>query len=407
MLDIVLHISFWVSLAAVFHTYFFYPLCLKWLARNKKNNSAVFDHNDHDWPQVSILMSLYNEESVIAEKLKSIAQLDYPPDKLQVFIGSDASTDATNGILSEASRQYSWLHFYPFSSRRGKPGVINELAAEAFQVSAANPRHILVITDANVILSPGVLRQLTKHFKNQAIGLVDAHMVHTGMQDEGISRSEELYISGEVMLKYREGVCWGAMMGPFGGCYALRSNYFSPVPPTYLVDDFYIAMRVFQQGAQAINELEAYCYEAVSHEISQEYRRKARIAAGNFQNMATFANMWWPPLGKLRFAFFSHKVLRWLTPFLLITAILIALVLTLRGNLWYGYLLVLMSLALMGLPLLDYLLQRVQLNILPLRSARYFVLMNMAILTGFMRFIHGIKNNVWEPVQRNPPGGGR
>ncbi|NUQ24745.1 MAG: glycosyltransferase [Saprospiraceae bacterium] len=407
MLDILLHIAFWGCLAAVFHTYLAYPLLVKWLARGKSNNSLVFAPHDENLPQVSILMSLYNEERVIQDKLISLERLDYPREKLRLYIGSDASSDATNGIVAEAAKRLPWLHFSPFTNRRGKPGVINELAELAYKANPAASHHIFVITDANVMLTPDVLRQLVKHFKNPEIALVDAHMVHTGMQQQGISRSEELYISSEVLLKHREGICWGAMMGPFGGCYAVRSNYFSPVPPAYLVDDFYIAMRAFEQGGKAVNELHARCYEAVSHEISQEYRRKARIAAGNFQNMTTFARMWWPPLGALRFAFFSHKVLRWLTPFLLLAAMAAALVLFVRGNIYYGYLLVMMLFALIGIPAIDFILQRLQINILPLRSARYFVIMNLALLTGFMRFINGIKNNVWEPVHRYHPGGGR
>lgn len=405
MLDILLHIVFWCCLLGVLHTYLGYPFLLKWLSKGRVNNAQVYGSDDDNWPRVSILMSLYNETRVIEAKLDSLRQLDYPEGRLQVYIGSDASSDGTNDIVAAAAAQLPWLHFYPFNQRRGKPGVINELAALAFQSTPASPDHLLVITDANVMLSPGVLRQLAKHFKNSAIGLVDAHMVHTGMQDQGISKSEDLYISNEVMLKHREGICWGAMMGPFGGCYALRSNYFAPVPPAYLVDDFYIAMRVFEQGGKAVNELEARCYEAVSHAISEEYRRKARIAAGNFQNMTTFAHMWWPPVSALRFAFFSHKVLRWLTPFLLIAAMIAALVLCIRGNLYYGYLFVMLLSALAGLPMLDFVLQRLKINLLPLRSARYFVIMNMALITGFMRFINGIKNNVWEPVQRYHPGG--
>jgi hypothetical protein len=75
-------------------------------------------------------------------------------------------------------------------------------------------------------------------------------------------------------MKYKEGVVWGAMMGAFGGCYAIRKNYFKPTPDTFIVDDFYITMSVLEQGGKAITALQATCYEDVSNKIKEEFRRK-------------------------------------------------------------------------------------------------------------------------------------
>jgi len=196
------------------------------------------------------------------------------------------------------------------------------------------------------------------------------------------------------------------MIGPFGGCYALRSTYFSEIPPNFLVDDFYIAMRVFEQGGDALSDLEAVCYEAVSHEIREEFRRKSRISSGNYQNLFTFRHLWWPPTNNLGFAFFSHKVLRWLGPFFLLGLLCSMIPLACAGNIFYRILFFTIVTAVLILPALDYFLKNWNINLLPLRGIRYFILMNLALLEGFIKFLKGIKSNVWEPPRRNQRTGG-
>ena len=399
MTVVVLEIVFWLCILAILHSYLFYPIILRLLAIGKKPNAIVYDQ-DEDFPFVSIIMSVYNEESVIEQKLESLLALDYPTDKWRILIGSDCSSDKTNEIVSRRAEIEERLHFYPFQQRRGKPGVINELAAKAMELEAEGPDHIFLITDANVMLTPPVLRQLTKHFKNEEIAVVDAHMIHTGMKKEGISKVENQYISTEVRIKYLEGVLWKKMIGPFGGCYSIRSNYYTDVPSNFLVDDFYITMRAFEKGGGAINELEAVCFEGVSHEIKEEYRRKSRISAGNYQNLLTFPHLWWPPFRTLNFAFFSHKVLRWFGPFFLIILLLTGALLALLGSSLYLFLFVVLVIGLLLLPMLDFLFQRFAFNVLIFRATRYFLLMNLALLEGYFKFRKGIKTNAWEPPKR-------
>lgn len=393
-------ILLWACLAALLHTYVFYPFLLWLLARGKTNNALVYRW-EADLPAVSIIMSVYNEEKVVDAKMRSLAAQDYPADKLAFFVGSDYSDDRTDAIMRRWTGADRRVHFFRFSRRRGKPQVINELVALALQQRSPDPSHVLLITDANVMLSREVIRRLAAHFRRQSIAIVDAHMVHTGMTAGDISRAENAYISSEVRLKHREGIVWGKMIGPFGGCYALRSTFFSPVPENFLVDDFYIAMRAFERGGDAISELDAVCYEAVSHEIREEYRRKARISAGNFQNLVTFRHLWWPPVDALAFAFFSHKVLRWCGPFFLIGLLAANAVLAWKGNIFYRTLLLFTTSGMFVLPAVDYLLKALKINILPLRGIRYFSIMNLALLEGFVKFAKGIKTNVWEPPKRH------
>ncbi len=394
-----LQILFWLCLLSLLHSYVFYPLIVKILSSGKSNNALVYS-DEEVLPFVSIIMSVYNEERVIDDKMESLIKLNYPKGRLKIFVGSDCSDDDTNPKMEYFKRQFPQVYFMPFKKRRGKPDVVNDLVSTAFQEKAPNNNHLLLMTDASVILQEDTLFQLVKHFKNKEIVLVDANMINIGMKSDGISKVENEYISTEVNLKHLEGVAFGKMVGPFGGCYVIRSNYFSKIPPKYLVDDFYIAMRAFEKGGQAINELHAKCYEAVSHDIKEEYRRKARISAGNFQNLATFKHLLWK-MDVLSFAFFSHKVLRWLGPFFIIFAFLSCGLLAVSGNFFYEVLFFFQTLFLVVTPVLDTLFKKLNINILALRKVRYFVLMNIALLEGFINYKIGIKNNVWQPPKRN------
>ena len=397
---LILKIIFWLCFFSVVYTYLLYPLLLRWLARGHQASPPTLGDKD-TWPRISILMSVYNEERVIRQKLDSLLGLDYPTNRLAVFIGSDCSKDDTNKIVGAYASRYSHIHFFPFSERQGKPGVINRLATEAARNWGLEAGHVFVITDASVMLEPQVLHCLARHFSDPKVGLVDAHLVHTGMQDAGISKAEDQYISTEVRLKHLEGLVWGKMIGPFGACYAVRSNRYSEVPPAYLVDDFYIAMKVLEKGDKALNDLEAICYESVSHEISEEFRRKSRISAGNFQNLLTFRHLWWPPFRPLGFAFFSHKVLRWMTPFAIVLMLTTTGLLALEGNLFFCVLFWLLGGGLVLPPVLDNFLKKLNIDLLPVRGAHYFIMMNLALLVGFFKFIKGIRSNVWEPTKRN------
>lgn len=388
---------FWLSLLALVYTYLIYPAVLAFLARGRGITTQQYD-TPAQYPQVSVLMAVHNEEAVIEEKLNSLVRQNYPSNKINVYIGSDNSSDRTNQIIDTFVEEYTHLHFFPFSQRQGKPGVINQLAAKAIHHHPANQDHVFVITDASVMLTENVCAALVKHFKHPELAIVDAQMLHTGMQAIDISGSENRYISWEGRLKYYESVLWMKMIGPFGGCYALRSDYFVDVPDNFLVDDFYITLQVFQRGGLAIKEPTAVCYEPVGHELNEEFRRKARISAGNLQNMFSFPNLWLPPIGLPNFPFFSHKILRWLGPIWLILLWLTSGLM--YHNQFYLLTFVLLTALYLLTPLIDQGLKRVNIHWALLRNVRYFLTMNLALLAGYIRYVKGIKSNVWQPPKR-------
>jgi len=383
-------IIFWLSVFAISHTYILYPFLLKILSSGKKENQ-IYSTSDDQAPKVSILLSVYNEESVIERKLKSLHSLEYPPDKIEVIIGSDASDDKTDLIISKFIQDHSDTKFIRFDTRQGKSSIINKLVTLA-------KGEILVITDANIIHQPKSLFYLVRNFKNSQVGLVDSITKSSGINKKGISIQEKTYLSREAKIKNMEGVLWGTLMGPSGGFYALRKDNYHPVPPTYLVDDFYISMKILEDGLSSISDPNAVVIEDVSNDPSEEFRRKARISAGNFQNLKSFAHLLLKPFKPIGFCFISHKVLRWFGPFFILSALISNFFL--RDRLFYSLSLYL-QIVLLLIPLIDIILRKIKIHIVILRFVTHFYSMNLAILTGFIWFLKGIKSNAWKPTRRN------
>ena len=381
-------IIFWISILLVLHTYLFYPAILAILTINKKEHSDCYAEGD-DLPFVSVIISAFNEEDHIGQKIRSIYSGGFPGDKFEVLVGSDHSDDGTCGIVRSLQADHASLRLFEFNERRGKGNVVNDLAGEA-------RGEILILTDANVYFSENTLFNLVRHFRDDRIGLVDTNMVNKGMREEGISYQEKAYISREVKIKNREGKVWGAMMGPFGGCYAIRKEDYSMVPANFLVDDFYINMTIFEKGKLAINDLQAIVYEEVPDDLTVEFRRKVRIGTGNFQNLRRFMRLIVvPPYG---FAFLSHKVIRWFGPMLLAAALATNILLAYHSRF---YLIVLfLHAGVYALPFIDVVLRKIGFHLRPLRLASHFFSMNAALFVGFFRSFKKVKSGIWERTHR-------
>ena len=382
---LLLKIKFWICFIALAHTYLFYPLLLKLLAYFKKD---VDTNNNPSLPSLSILIAAYNEEKVIEQKLKSILNSNYPKDKIEILVGSDSSTDKTNEIV----RSFSNVKLIEFETRSGKIKIINQLKKLA-------AHDLLILTDANVLFDKDTLQQLCKYFNDPEIALVDSNIINTHLQKGNISKAESTYIRGEAAIKYHEGKLFGLMMGPFGGCFAVRKEHFEPVPENFLVDDFYINMKILQKGKKAISEPHALVYEDVPNDWKIEFKRKIRIAAGSYQNLKEF----FPLLFKfnlLAFCFFSHKVLRWLGPFLMIGLYVSNIAVLPQELNTYSTYIYLLAFIMQNSLLLLFIGSLIGVKNLITQIAFHFITTNVALLAGFIKFITGIRSSIWKPTER-------
>ena len=381
---------FWICLFLLVYTYFIFPFFTIFLARKKSLNNKFYKQED-EIPSVSILIAAYNEQEVIKEKVMSIINSNFSSSKMEIIIGSDCSTDNTNEIISELAKNHSFLNAKIFTERSGKSAIVNKLVKQA-------KNEILILTDANIIFSKNTIQSLIRHFKNSKIGLVDSNMVNVGIKKSGISLQEKTYISSEVKFKHAESKLLGMLMGPFGGCFAIRKSLFIPIPENFMVDDFFVCMNILKNGNLAINDLDAVVYEDVSNQISEEFRRKRRISMGNFINLFHFKKLLLKPFTKLGFIFLSHKVIRWFGPILLLLVLASNFIL-ISDSIFYK-IAFFSQLILFISPFIDLLLRKIGIHVLILRFVTHFYSMNLALFMGMIDYLTVNKKGVWEPTKR-------
>ena len=382
----IIEIILWLGIGLIAHSYLVYPKMMQFFSRYRKTNDIVYTE---DFPSITIIIPAHNEEKVIGQKLETLLKSSFPLTQIQLLIGADNCQDQTAEIIQSYQGQFPDMRLIEFSERQGKINIVNRLIQEA-------KHEIIIMTDANVLLEETTLMELVKHFKNPKIGLVDTRMEHFGLKESGISMAENGYISNEVQTKSAEGKIWGAMMGPFGGCFAFRKACFEPIPTQFLVDDFYLNMLILRKGFHCINEQKARVFEDVSNESWIEFKRKIRISAGNFQNLSVF----WPMLFRfdgISYAFFSHKFLRWILPFFM--AYILISTAFLSDQLAYGVIHVLFLIPL-TLYIPDYLGKKINVHVKWLRYIVHFTSMNIALFLGFFKFLGGVKSSIWEPTKR-------
>jgi cellulose synthase/poly-beta-1,6-N-acetylglucosamine synthase-like glycosyltransferase len=385
----IIKIIFWISALLIMHTYMFYPLLLLILDKIFKKPGELI--SESHTPELSVLMAVYNEEIVIKKKIESLFSSDYPAGKMEVLVGSDSSDDATDNILTDLKKIYPGLKVVQFTRRVGKPTVINRLSSVA-------KGDILIITDANVFPEKNTLRKLVQNFSDKSVGLTDSRLINTGVKRDGISLPEVAYLSMETKLKNIEGRLWGTMMGPFGGFYAVRKASHEPLSENILADDFRICMNVINKHEKAISDTEAVVYEDVSNSLKEEFSRKVRISAGNFQNLKHFAFLLLKPFSIWSFCFISHKMLRWLAPFLWLIVITTNILL-IKSSFFFSLLIILQVIFLL-LPAFDFLLKKLNVHLVPARFFTHLLFMNIALFVGFIKYLKGIRSGEWTPTKR-------
>jgi cellulose synthase/poly-beta-1,6-N-acetylglucosamine synthase-like glycosyltransferase len=383
-----LEILFYVAGLLIINSFFIYPVVL--FIKSKKQNKLIIDLTYK--PKISILIAAYNEEKVIEERIKNLSELNYDLSKIEVFIGSDASTDRTNGILTEQKKKYSWLNIYLSEERRGKAGILNQLYKQA-------KNEIVVFTDANTQFNRDTLNNLIEDFSDDNIGGVCGRLVlvdNEKSKSEGVEEVE--YWKYETIVKKLEGKC-GILLAANGGIFAIRRELFEPIPTINAVtDDLFVSLSVIAEGYKFSYRNDAVAYEETGKDVSAEYRRKVRFGATNFQTLIYFKKLLWNKNKFLSYAFFSHKVTRWFLPLLLVLLFLTGAITSGHNDIISKifYLQVIIYL----LALCGYLLSQIKIRI-PLFSIPYFfVISNIAIAEGFLKFIRRKHSVIWKSTER-------
>jgi len=381
---------FWIASLLLLHTYFFYPVILFLLERARRwAESGRVDHpplRERSLPEVTLVVAAYNEAGCIGEKIQNSLLIDYPADRFQILIGSDGSTDGTDELIkrSEGEQVRLWR-----GERAGKASVLNACIPIA-------SGEIVVLSDANTMIDAKALKSLVRHFQDPEVGAVCGRLklFNRARQDY----EESLYWKYESWIKLHEGK-HGAVMGANGGLYAIRRRLFTALPPSTIIDDFVIATRIMEQGFRVTYDSEAIAYEETTEDYQKEFKRRVRIAAGNFQSLALVPELLLPRAGFRAFAFWSHKLLRWCAPWLMAAAFLSNLFLLSEPlyRLIFTGQVMFYGLALGGkAKVFKGQLRRIA------SVAYYFVTMNFALAVGLWKFVRGQQGAAWDRTARAP-----
>lgn len=376
---------FFISIFLIVYTYFIYPIFLILILHFRGNKTKNIACTTNCEKSVSILFSAYNEEKRIEEKLKNFLTLDYRD--VELIIGSDGSTDKTNGIVKEYANEQ--IKLFIFKKREGKANTLNKL------VSDANGE-ILVFTDANTIFDRNALGELVKHFEDEKVGCVSGELILEAPNENPGATGETFYWKYERYIKKNEGRL-GALIGANGGIYAIKRELFKIFPSDKVImEDLLLSLRILRKRFKVIYEPKAIGYEKSSRSMKDEFIRKVRIIAGDLNAVYHVKNLLLPHYGLIAFNLWSHKIIRWSVPFLLIVTLSSNILLLDR----YFYKLTFMFQLLIFLfIILGFILDRLNKKNKFLTIFYYFGSMNLAILVGVYRWLTNTQKVAWERVE--------
>ncbi len=334
-----------------------------------------------------MIIAAYNEEDVIREKMENCLNLDFGSADAEIIIVSDGSTDNTNAILKEFSEVSPRIRIITYQPRAGKPNALN------MGVSKSRGQ-ILIFSDANVMVGEGSCRTLLTPFADPTVGVVCGRVLVRDCGDREIA-GESLYMKYEGVVQRASAQFW-SMVGVDGALYAMRRDLFQPLAPSIILDDLMLTTQAPAAGQRIVYEKEAVAVEDAVPSVKNEFKRKARIVAGGYQNVAAFMRSSLTLSPSVWFVFLSHRILRWCAPFPLLLLFLSNIcLLDIVGYRWlFGaqcafYLLAILGVLISGL-------RRNYLVYVPY----YFTMVNMAAFQGFYRFLTSQQQVLWDKVER-------
>ena len=378
-------VLFWSSLGGVVYSYLGYPMILTVLAFFVKRSKS--DRALNVLPKVTLIVSVFNEEQVIEEKILNSLALDYPRDLLEIVFLSDGSTDRTDDIISGYAQQGVRLHRY--EGRIGKTACLN-------QAVPLVGGEIIVFSDANSRYDQGAIRALVGRFSDDCIGFVTGRTRYLSPEGKKVRESVGVYARIESEIKRLESTI-GSCVGADGAIFAIRKGLYRPLQRTD-INDLVIPLRIVAQGFLGKLEENAFCFEETAKEGVQEFHRQVRITNRTIRALFNHAFLLNPiQYGSFAFQLFSHKVSRLLVPFFLLTLAATNLMLILEGPVYLlaGFTQAFFYLMAMGRE------GRGPNPIAWLMAlARTFTMVNLAILYAWLKYVKGETYVTWMPAQR-------
>lgn len=365
-----------------------YPILigsLSWLkSQFKPRSSNKLIIPDAELASVSLVLCAYNEEAVLRKKLSNTFSLDYPADKLDVLVLSDASTDDTDKIVPEFGNQR--IRLLRSESRIGKSANISRFVPSA-------TGSILVFTDANSIYEKDALRRLVAHFTDPKVGYVVGAQRYTSRNAHSDHDTENQYWQLELKLKEWESNI-SSVVGADGAIFAMRKELFEPLQPSD-ISDFLGPLKIVNRGYRGVFDPKAICYESPVTSMQRNFYRKVRIVTRSLQAVAKVPNVLLPwKTGWFAVQIWFHKVLRWLSPVFVILTVVGAAIDVMQGRLLGMIILGMVAAWILTAAL--YLIPQLR-RISVVSAACYAVVINAAALVALVLVLTGRNINTWKP----------
>jgi len=368
------------------HSFIFYPISI-WVLNKffKKKIRAK-----KTYYKISILVSVFNEEKVIEKTIRQLLKSNYPSDKMEIIIGSDNSQDSTNNILADLSKEYSNIKVHNFNIRRGKAKVLNDL----FEYAKGE---ILIFCDANTLYFPDAIEKMVQLYADNQVGGVSGKLILTEPDKIKSASQEKTYWDAETWLKEQEGKL-GILIGANGGIYSIRREYFEKIPTDRpVMDDFFISLKVLEKGKSFLFTPDAVAQENTVN-LRAEFNRKIRNNSIMMSTIKVIKNLLKPSFGLVAYGLWSHKIIRWFTPVLLFLLLISNFALA-KESLFFEYFLII-QLLFYASSVAGFLLYKLKIHVTPFLMSFYFVMTNLAMFIGLLKFLFKKQTAFWQSTPR-------
>ncbi|WP_415897690.1 glycosyltransferase family 2 protein [Neptuniibacter sp. QD72_48] len=384
---------FALSWVLIIYHHIAYPLIMNQLNKTQTSKQEKEIEEEPNYRSLCIFVPAYNEADFIADKLRNIASLDYPSEKLQVIIACDGCKDRTAEVAREALTEPELAHLnvniLNFRENHGKVALINQIIPNI-------DAEIVALSDASALISFDALKLVNHHFNNPKTGLVAATYKLLSPGSEG----EKQYWNYQTKLKQGEARI-GSTIGVHGALYFIRQTLFTPLQVDTINDDFILPMQIIEQGYEGKYDSDLIGLELEASSLDMDHKRRIRIAAGNLQQVLRLTKLLSPSFGGTAFSFFSGKALRGLMPLILLAQFVLCGLLALYLDAFAIF--TALQLLGIGLARLSTLIpeNKTPTHILykPFKLGFYVINGYYNGLTGCLRYLAGLEKGHWKSVR--------
>ena len=375
-----------LCIGIILYTYFGYTLLILFLSifvNRKVNKFQLF-------PEVALVIAAYNEEDCIEKKIKESLDLDYPKEKLKVYVVSDASSDKTDDIVN--SFENDRVQLIRIEGRLGKTEARN-------RAIRLLKEEIIVFSDATTKYSPKAIKEMMENFADPEVGMVTGKLIYEIPEGSTMGRGQGLFWKYENLIKTAQ-TKLGTLTGSLGCMTAFRRELYTELPPN-IIEDFTGPQLIIQKGYRVVFEKDALCFEDATLNSPQEWKMRVRVIRGGMTGLLFVRKILNPikyPL--VSFQLFSHKILRWLVPVFALLAFFFSVVEYSVNETNSSLTLLSLQLAFYAIAFLGFLSEKLRIQIPFVRVFQYIFILNLAAIVAIYKTLTSELEATWEPDRK-------